>query len=260
METEIKITGMEELKADLSDAVLDKFPITMARALTMTAQNIQTAEVEEMKKVFDRPTPWALGGTYVQEATKDYLMASVKLKDEFSSGSAGIPASAFLLAEIFPGQRNMKRFERALNYYHVLPDGMYIVPGAGAQIDAYGGMKASQITQILSYFQAHRTANTTEERKKKMRGGVGKTAGIEYFVIRAYTGDAQTRHLKPGIYARTFVGYRSKLTPIMMFVRRPTYRQRLDWFGIGNAVAEAMLPINFALQLQETIARLNAGR
>lgn len=257
METGFKITGMEELKANLSNLALQEFPFAMALALTRTAQDIQAAEVAEMKTVFDRPTPWTLNSTYIVPAKKDNLTATVWLKDEWAVGSSGTPASKFLAPQIFGGQRNLKRHEKALEYAGILPSGMYCVPGQGADLDAYGNMRASQIIQIIAYFKAFGEqgykANTTQERKDKMKKGTKKTRGYEYFVIR----ERGRSRLKPGIYKRIgFGSFGAAIKPIIMFVKRPGYKPRFDFFGVGNKVADNMLVRNFDLALESALAKV----
>jgi hypothetical protein len=257
METGFKITGMEELKANLSALAKEEFPYAMALALTRTAQDIQTAAIEQMKRVFDRPTPWTLNSTYIVPAKKDNLTATVWLKDEWAVGKSGVPASKFLSPEIFGGQRNLKRHEMALQYAGILPAGMYCVPGQGADLDAYGNMKASQIIQIIAYFKAFGEqgykANTTQERKDKLKKGTKKTRGYEYFAIR----DRGSSRLKPGIYKRIgFGSFGSAIKPIIMFVKRPGYQPRLDFFGVANRVGDTMLKLNFDLALESALAKV----
>ncbi|KKW11467.1 MAG: hypothetical protein UY48_C0018G0001 [Candidatus Gottesmanbacteria bacterium GW2011_GWB1_49_7] len=265
MATEIKITGLDELKKNLIDAVQDKFPLTMAIALTKTAKDIQAAEIEEMKVVFNRPTPWALGGTWVDTATKEKLVAVVKLKDEFMGGTApaksvGTPAIKFLEPQIMGGERHAKRFELALRYAGVLPDKMFIVPGKGAEIDQYGNMTHGLINQLIAWFRTSAGVGyggkTTEERKERLLKGTKKKAGYEYVFFRTWF-----RGRQPGIYRKSYyytgAGLQGSLLPIAMFVKKPMYKKRFDFFGIGNKVADTMLQHNFALQMEETLKRLN---
>lgn len=264
MDVSFKITGMEELKKGLSDLAQKEFPYAMAKSLTRTAQDVQTAEVEEMKRVFDRPTPWTLNSVYIVPAKKDNLMATVWLKDDATYinyagavaggnvGKSGTPASKFLWPEIFGGDRHLKRFEKALQYAGILPPGMYCVPGQGAELDAYGNIKSGLIIQLISYFKGFADvgykANITEEGKAKLKRGTKKKRGYEYFAVTK-TG----AHLKPGIYRRVGFAWGSAIKPILMFVRKPSYRPRLDFFGVGNKVGEQMLPRNFDLALEDAL-------
>ena len=256
METEFKITGMEELKNKLSNLAKVEFPFAMALALTRTAQDIQAAQVKEMQSTFSSPTPWTLNSVRIIPAKKDNLVATVWLKDEYAVGSSGVPASKFLYPQIFGGERGLKRHEKALQYAGVLPAGMYCVPGKAADLDAYGNMKASQIIQIISYFKGFRAAgyraNITDARKDKLKKGTKKTVGYEYFVIRE-----RGKGLKPGIYIRfNQPGGRASVHPVIMFVKRPGNQPRLHFFEVGSAVADNMLSRQFDLAIDAALTKV----
>ena len=95
----------------LTNAIAKQVPFAMAKALTLTAIQAQTDIVQAMTQVFDHPTPYTLNSTYVIPATKDRLESFVQLKD---SAAKGTPAIKFLGPEVFGGERNPKRGEKAL--------------------------------------------------------------------------------------------------------------------------------------------------
>src|ERR1035441_633525 len=82
---------------NLCETVLRQLPFATAKALTRTAQLIKAAEVDEMRRVFDRPTPWTLNSVFITPATKDNLIARVWLKQDAAKGT---PAAKYLLSEI----------------------------------------------------------------------------------------------------------------------------------------------------------------
>ena len=259
MKAGFKITGSAEMQAAMSNLATDKIPITIAVALTKTAKDIQTAEVAEMARVFDKPTRWTLNSVFVKPATRNNLTAVVWLKDVTAMGaseSKGVPAVKYLWPEIYGGQRNLKRFEKALQYANVLPAGMYGVPGSKARLDPYGNQSSSQIIELLSYFKAMKEqgylANITARKKAKMKAGTKTRLGVEYFAIKQ-----PGQRLIPGIYKRIAPGSKkSGIKPMTMFVKRPKYNPRFDFHGVGTKVGNVMLPIQFGLAMEDTLERL----
>src|SRR6185369_428541 len=154
-------------------------PVGTAIALTRVAKSSERDLVQEMTKVFDRPTAYTLSGTFTRPATADKLISSVGLKNMSGKGT---PASEFLGPQIVGGGRNLTRFEKALAYKGYLPSGMNAVPGIGAKIDGNGNMSAGQITQILSVlgafsesgYKANRRARSARRSKKQAQYFVGK--------------------------------------------------------------------------------------
>lgn len=234
-----------------------------AVALTKTGQDVRSGIRDEMSRVFDRPTPYALNGLMLRPATKDRLEAEVWVKDD-PSGS-GTPADKFLGPEIFGGARSLKGFERALQRIRVLPQGMFCTPGPAAEIDSYGNMSRSQIVQLMSYLsafeeQGFRANATARTRASRWKGNAKKgVRGFEYFVLGRQEGK-----LIPGIYKRmnysgAELGRASHLArgaakAVVFFVRKPAYQKRLDFFRIANAIAEARLPINYEEALKRAMA------
>jgi len=218
-----------------------------AIALTKTAQQAQKGAISAMQQVFDRPTPYTLRGTRVKPAKYESLQASVEFKTDVSKGTQ---AEKYLGPEVFGGQRRHKRFEIALQRIGVLPSGMFIVPGQAMRLDAFGGIPARTIVQVLSYLQAFGeqgySANMTSEKRAKLAKGTRRKYGYELVVIRPSRKPQRGgKQLAPGIWQRTSTGFGSSLRPLMMFVRAPTYRVRLPLQEIGNRAMASYFPGEF---------------
>jgi hypothetical protein len=203
-----------------------KVPTAAAKALTFTAERVQEAEKQEITRVFDKPTRWTLNAVYKRGATPSRLFARVWVKDEASSG---IAASKYLPVHIEGGNRPHKRFEKALIHYGLMPADMYAVPGRRARMDGYGNISRGQIVQILSALGAAERvsgfmANRTARSKRRNRNAP------DYFAGRPGNGSGPL-----GIWQRVGSGAR----PILIFVKRPTYRRRFDFYGVANRVAAA---------------------
>jgi hypothetical protein len=261
MKIGIKSNQMEVQRRTLERA--RKMPIAAAVALTRTAQDIRNALKEEMPRVFDRPTPYAINSFFMRGATKQRLEAEVWLKD--SPAGKGTAADRFMSPHIYGGPRSLKRFERALNRIGLLPTGLYCTPGPAAIIDAFGNMNRSQITQIMSYLgafgeQGYRANATARTRQNKWKGNAKKgVRGFEYFAVGVRDGK-----LAPGIYIRKNYSdserqsvahlQRDAARAVLFFVRSPSYRKRLDFFGISQRVAANQLSAHLEREMERAVA------
>jgi len=225
-----------DVRVDLRDAERyltglrkDQIPFATAYALTQTAKQSQKHIITEMKRVFDRPKPYTLNGTYVKAATKRDLTAIVKLKDGYlgASGEQSKRGTAdkYLAAQVKGGDRKPKAFEKLLINNGLMPPGYYAVPTSAAPLDPYGNVSAGYFNRIMSQLRIASDPLNNAPIKRK-RGRKTRTAG--YFV--AYPGRLQTRHLAPGIYERIGTGFGSGVRPIFIYTdRAPRYKQRLNF-------------------------------
>lgn len=250
-------SNYDKFFADLEANVLARIPIATAIALTATAKDAQAAVVDEMERVFDDPTPYTLGAVYVEPATRNKQEARVWLKDDFRGGGSH-PATEYLIPEIEGGVRVEKRSEWKLREAGVLPAGMSAVPGERAQLDGYGNMIRGQVIQILSYLRANeRGAGSTSNRTRVPRSQMTTRQLTRADKQRKYfvssRGTPHGRHLHPGVYER--VGLR--IEPVLIFVRKPAYRGRLDFNGVVQGVIDANLGDHLREQIAITVKRVN---
>lgn len=224
----------EKLLKQLSGAETQK---AIALALNDSAYEARKVVQQEMDRSFDRVTPYIRKSVFVTPASAENLTATVEPR---YMGGKGIDPQDILRASIFGGQRKMKRFERAFVAAGLMPSGWAAVPGDACPLDGYGNIKGAFIVQLISYFKAFGEqgyrANMTDKRKAKL-AGAGRTKegyktinGVVYFVSRGRLRGGKTNtHLRPGIWSKTGI-HGSDVKPIIMFVRQPTYRKRLDFF------------------------------
>jgi hypothetical protein len=217
---ELSVTdGIREF-ADRVDALeREQVPFVTAYALTKTAQDARAAIEQEIERVFDRPTRFALNSLFVRPATKRELVATVDFKEGFGS----IPAWRFLGPEVAGGPRNKKSHERALDRAGILQPDEYCVPGKGIKLDAYGNMPGSEIARILSQLGASPDATqnaTPRSRAKQKRKGTR-----QYFVMRGRS------NVPDGIYRRDG----RVAVPVLLFVvGAPRYHKRLAFYEIAK--------------------------
>lgn len=219
----------------LNDLERKQIPFATSVALNKTARLAQAGIKEEMQRVLDRPKPYTLNGTFVANSTKYTLTATVGLKDKSASGRA---AGVYLRPLVAGMPRHQTGWERALQSIGAIPPGMRAVPAAAAKLDSYGNLSKTQVTEIMG---ALRTRLRTYK-------GKGKRAfAAAYFA--ALPGNPRSRHLEPGIYRRIERGGESSIDPVVIFVSRATYRQRIN---LESTVRDAVRK-NFARELHTAL-------
>jgi len=233
----IDVRGDVSAIARQLDAQQKRIPIATAIALTKTAVKVREALYAEMRQVFDRPTPYTLNSLYLKPATPARLQARVWLKDDTFKGT---PATKYLDPQIRGGDRNLKRFERALRAIGALPPGWFAVPGSGAVLDAFGNMDRGQLVRVLSYLRAFGEqgykANMTATSRKRFT----KRTRLSYFVGRPGKGGNK---FPLGVWERIDFGQAGgAVRPVLIFVQRVSYTPLLKFFEVGNRVASDTFP------------------
>lgn len=246
MNITVEFKGLKEVIANIEGLARTQIPYAAMKALNKVSQDVKDAEVKQMSQSLDRPTPYTLNSLYIKYATKANLSSELGYKDKSQSGK-GNPAANWMQPEVEGGKRNAKRFEVALQRIGVLPKGMYVVPGAACQLDAYGNIPAGLIVQILSYFQAlgeqgYRGNMKPEKIAALAKGSKRtKTMGFEYFVSYGKGTWSGRQHLPAGIYKRIGFAQGSAIKPIMMFVKAPSYQKRFPFYEIAQKTINQML-------------------
>lgn len=270
---DIKITGLDQLKADLKDMSERRIRSAAATAMTRTAVKVRDRMKDELQQAFDRPTPFTTRQLLYTPATADRPVAAVgfniaAIQDvhgnvvKYKGLAMGeTPASKYLQFQTEGGQRSYKRFEKALQSVGVLPRGWYAVPGSRAKVDAFGNQSVGEIRQILSWFDAAELVagsrqNMRDAGRDKRRKGTRKASGFEYVAILP----GARGGLRPGIYRRTFMALGRRIEPVVIFVRGTAYRKRFDFYNIAQQEADAMLPREFSRAINESRARMGDAR
>lgn len=258
MEIKVNTAGLDILAAKFRGLSERKIDTAIVAALNQAAYVSWQATRSEVQAVFKNPTPWVVRGARYTKAIRGdqvnnlggrpvggakVLTATVDF--DYWGNKQGVTVADVLHAEIYGGQRRLKRHEVALRNAGVLPSGYYIVPGKQAKIDQYGNMSAGEINKIISWFAASEGVGynrmTKDKRKAALKRGTKKNnfLGFEYLLVSP--NDPKTKHLKPGIYARFITGFGSTLDPVMIFVKKAVYQKRLDFYGVATREAEKEL-------------------
>lgn len=211
----------------------EQHPFAMSMALNATAFGVRQDLQADMRRVFDNPVKWTLGGVRYSKATKKALTATVFIAED---GGKGIAPAKYLLAQVEGGQRRAKRMERALQAKGLLPAGWYAVPSRDLALDANGNVKGGLVTRILSQLGAFGEVGYTANRvtKKQARSSPGrKFKKSSSFFSVAPGGKGQ-----PGIYQITPAGLRV----VFIYVRSARYVQRFKLDDLAERHAIKRFP------------------
>lgn len=240
-----------EVQAALAKAA-SQVPYALAVALNNTTKKAQSAVQAEMPRVFDRPTPWVLNSLRIKYATKTKLEAELAYKDKNSVENS----RSMIEPHVFTGKRHFKAMEARLLSMGLMPAGYNAVPGAAAKLDAYGNMSPGQISQLLNVLGTYTEAGYNKANAKTVgrlaKGNAKKNIyGFVYWVNKV--GSTKARHLQPGVYQRVKTGFGSSLKPVLIFVKRANYKQRLDFFGIAQKTVDAVFTSEFDQAFDEAL-------
>lgn len=224
---------------DLTELQAKELPFATALALTKTAQAVQKDVVAEMSRVFDRPVPFTLRGTYVKPAKKTDLDAAVYFR---TFGGKGVPAGKYLQAQIYGGARAQKGSERALAKAGLLGNKGFFVPGPGVKLNRYGNVPGGTIKAILSDIG---TGNAEQQMRRATKGRSQRRRREQYFIPRAESGKRAS-----GVWVRR--GKNIKIA--LIFVASASYQVRFRFHEVAQASAMRHWPIEFDAAWRKALA------
>jgi hypothetical protein len=246
MKVGVSVEGLAKVQKELSklqgERLRSAINLTLAQVGGRVAKNMRA----EMPAVFDRPKPYTLRSVQVNPAGPVSGRAEI-----FPTylGRDGIDPQQYLRAQALGGGRKLKRSELALQRAGILPAGYYTAipktPFPGSE-DGFGNIRGPFVVQLLSYFQAFAAGglrrNMGDKRKARIaekglsKQSFAKVGGVQFFVSDGQGSASmggRTRKLQAGIWARTGPDG-ATLRPVLMFIRPPRYRVRLDMQAIAQ--------------------------
>lgn len=207
---------LDQLTRRLDDLSRRHVPYAASLAINEVAGLAQKKIGEEIKRSFDRPTPWIQRGTFLLRSNKTNLTATVGIKD---TGRSGATQAHYLRDYITGTRRSAKPYERALRSAGLLPDGWVTVAAAGIKKDAYGNPSRKALAEL---FGALRSG-------MNVYGGRGRRAHTTgYFVVLPGVTHWRSAHLSPGVWKRLRSATVSTVIPVLRYVRTAQYDARLD--------------------------------
>lgn len=192
-----------------------------AVALTRTMKGVEQDLYDDMRRVWDRPTPFSLRSLRVLPARKDMLEASVEIKDRSYSKSSLSPQQIYE-HQYFGGPRKQKAIERYAQRAGLISANEILVPASGAKLDAYGNMSRGQVQQVMSQMRLGLDPYAWASKSKRSQANKAK-AGRMFW--------SRGGHLARGVWIRRG---RSTL-PLMLVADSPVYRARMDMQRVGMA-------------------------
>lgn len=227
MRGRITADGLDDALAALARLGDGLAPRALADALNHTANQARQQLRTEMENIFEpKPTPWVLNSIRVLQAKPSASPEAALWVQDQAAGKNPFTAEDYLMPQVEGGERIKRRSEGYLRESGILPAGRFIVPAAGARMDAYGNIQKGHMMQILSGLKAMKLAgsdNAATDSKRSQRKG----HALAFFVLK--------RGKTPiGIAER-----RGKdVVMVLAFVRQPQYRERFKFHDVVRRVAE----------------------
>jgi hypothetical protein len=188
------ITGTERVIKSIQRDI-KQTRFAAAVALTRTGKVLKGDEEKEIAKVFDRPKPFTTKSTYMVPAKKDNLEVRVGIKDK---------TAQYLSHHVKKRDRAVKGIEKYMRRKGLLPQSMYVVPGNDVRLNRYGNLTLGMYRKIVD-------------------GAL--TRGSKYFAANINGTKA--------IWQRYGRGGR-KVKPVLVFVRKPSYRKRFNFYRVAE--------------------------
>lgn len=239
----IEVTGVAELRDALASFSDRRFQSALAEAINETGKAVRDEWGGQLHTRIDRPTALTRGATVMRRADVGRLVAEVEMRDSIR-GSDALPPSAYLEPHEFGGDRQTKKFERALQARGAMPNGHRVVPGKYAKLDSFGNISRGQIVQVLNQLGASLSVGYQQviSRNQDKRKRSAAKAGRVYVPVPRAVGK-----LEAGVYER--VG--RTLRPVFFYVARTKYGRRLSLLDHAAVVVPKVLMASLERAIQE---------
>lgn len=218
-----------------------QIPYATSRAINNIAKTAQREVVAEMRDKFDRPTPFTLNSTFIKFSTKHNLTARIYIKDRELAKSKALADS--IGHQFSGGSRIRSRLEYWLSNAGYITSSEFVVPASGAKLDQYGNLSRGSIAKILSQLRAgpdaasYRTGSARSKSKRALAG---------YFWSRG-------GKLARGVWERTAFAQGSAVKPVLIVIKSPSYRQRINMDAIGIRVINRDFQSEFTKQFNQAV-------
>lgn len=223
-----------------------QLPFAIAKTLTLSAKKAVTVDLPaEMKRAFDKPTPYTLRALAYLPATKSNLQAQILPRAFAGKGNI---AWEYLDPEVVGGPRGGKSSEKRLQA--LLGQPVFLIPAKGAKLDSYGNISRGQMTKILSGLGAmidpaqNATAKSARRSKRLIVSHGAKRKNSQYFIARSSGKPVAVYELKG----------KGRVVPVLIISPRPPkYRPRFQFGPVIARSINASMPGLFASTLDAAI-------
>lgn len=209
--------NIPQTQAWLTDLQRRKIPRVTAIALTRTAKELQHLLEAEVDRVFDNPVAFTKRAFAIKPANYTNLAAEVFIKTK---------QAAYLQPQVTGGRRQPKRSEQRFTQAAQAPD-QYWVPGEGVRLNVHGNLSLAQVKKIAAQLRENRPTVF-----------VGKpNASLPFGIWERQRGGRGAGSIKP----------------LLVQVKAPRYRQRLDMHGLAAKHAQRIFDREFARAWRQII-------
>jgi len=227
----VNLEGLANLKGGIS-RLKKQVDFAMAGAINDVAYEVMREGRAEMKRVFDRPTPYTINSWRVTDkATRNSLTARVEFSDYLSS--AGVGPDQKLKQQFIGGPRRRTATEFMLQNAGMLKRDRYLVPGLGAKLNKYGNISPGQLSQIRSQLKLGNDPASFSSDSARSRRNVARSGNYFWSYGRASTLFRST-HLAQGVWLRKG----NAIHPILLSARSPKYRSLMSPREISEAIVK----------------------
>lgn len=246
--TAIDTTGMDRLFSRLRKNEIPKAKRNAARDMAFDGRGRM---IEEMKRVFDRPTKAVLSVPYVK---KDDTGADLYLSDYLDGKRGAGPSHAITPHMGVQQGRGRKGTEKRLERMGRIGRDEWMIPAARAELDGFGNIRGSVAQKMLADIGANEqyagdSANTNPN-DRMVRGRKGKPVKRRGKVIKYFWIDRPGQ--AKGIYRKTKDG----MVPVMVAVRGPlNYVKRYRWDEVIRSYAAKRAGYHARRAVDQAIAR-----
>lgn len=209
-------------------------------ALNLTAKDIKREVDKEIVAKIDRPTRFTLAALRIKIAKKNDLVAQVLVKD-VAYGKNRMTVDQIIGHQfVNAGFRNHSPIEKWLFRAGYIQTGEYIAPTANATLDANGNLARGEALRMLSQLRAG--ADPSQYKTGSARSRKSRAKGRYFWSY----GDTLSR----GLWVSVERGAPLK---VLNVIAKPTYRNKVDLKGIGEAVAKREFMGNLEYAIAEAI-------
>ncbi|WKZ15442.1 MAG: hypothetical protein QY317_16220 [Candidatus Jettenia caeni] len=224
----------------MSDLEKKHVPWAVKETVNHVASIIYKKTKEAIPPAFQDPTPLTLDSVFVRPAEVDSAkaFAYVGFKDWLTKG---IAPNKYLAPSVYGGDRNKKRSEASLERKGLLKSDEYLAPGKGLRLNQYGNVSGPTMVQILSAvggftesgYLMNRSYRSVKRNKKLRPFAIMDPPGKPPRGIYERYGQTHEHTYKTGRKkGQTIMTLPRKVKPSLIFVRKPMYKKRLEFYEI----------------------------
>lgn len=247
---DVKMTGLQELRAELAGFSDRRLRAAVATGLTRTAKRLSVVWQKEIDAKIEQPMAMTKKAVRIEPARANNLAAKVALKDVSRSG--GLSQNDYLQQHEYGGGRLVKKFERALIASGAMPQGYITVPGKGVDRNGFGNVPRSTIIAVISQlgqdFSPGYQRTISKDAAKRAKSQVRH--GKRYFVM-----PVGNPSVSPGVYVR---GVDRTMRMVFAFKEVVRYSRKLT---LQSSAKDKVRPISmeeFDRAISESIQRMRA--